>query len=56
MRTIDTILPVHSPTRKLLLPRQRLSSNLDGPNIPTGIPPPLPRLNVPVIHKVAMQA
>lgn len=56
MRAINTILPVHSPIRKLLLPRQRLSSNLDGPNIPTGIPPPLPSLNVPVIDKVAMQA
>lgn len=56
MRTVNTILPIHSPIRKLLLPRQRLSSNLDGPNIPTGIPPPLPSLNITVIDKVAMQA
>lgn len=56
MRTINTILPVHSAICKLFLPRQRLSGNLDGANIPTGIPPPLPRLNVAVVDKVTMQA
>lgn len=55
MRAISTILPIHSPIRKLLLPRQRLSSNPDRPDIPTSVSPLLPRLNIPVVDKVAME-
>jgi hypothetical protein len=56
MRTISTIPSVYSLVRQRLLPRQRLGSNLDRPNIPTSITSLLPRLDVPVIDEIAVKA
>lgn len=55
MHAISTILPVSSPISQRLLPRQRLSSYLDRPDVPTSITSLLPRLDVPVVDKVAME-
>lgn len=58
MRSVcSTIRRLTRSTCPTLLPRQRLRSDLDGPNIASlGIPPPLPRLDIPMVHKVPMQA